>query len=56
MLVNMNILFNTINNAITYIEDYDSMILEAKVSTKQEGTGRKILTPKQKLQRYILHK
>ena len=33
------------------IEDYGSMILEAKRLAKQEGKGLKILTPKQMLQR-----
>ena len=45
-LANINILFNARNNAIKFIEDYDSMILEAKKLTKHEGTGLKILTPK----------
>ena len=50
-LANINILFNARNNAIKFIEDYGSMILEAKRLTKQEGKGVKILTPKQILQR-----
>ena len=33
------------------MEDYGSMILEAKRIAKQEGTGLKILTAKQMLQR-----
>ena len=33
------------------MEDYGSIILEAKRLLKQEGTGIKILTPKQMLQR-----
>ena len=33
------------------MEDYGSIILEAKRLVKQEGTGIKILTPKQMLQR-----
>ena len=49
-LANINILFNTRNNAIKFIEDYSSMILEAKKLAKQ-GDGLKILTPKQMLQR-----
>ena len=46
----MNILFNTRNNAIEFIEDYSSMILEAKRLAKRR-TGLKTLTPKQILQR-----
>ena len=38
-LANINILFNARNNAIKVIEDYGSMILEAKRLAKQEGTG-----------------
>ena len=49
-------LFNGRNDAINFIEDYGSMILEArkKASEKikeQDGTELKILTPKQMLQR-----
>ena len=50
-LANINVLFNARNNAIKFIEDYGSMILEAKRLAKQEGTGLKILTPEQMLQR-----
>ena len=50
-LANINLLFDARNNAIKFIEDYGSMILEAKRLAKQEGTGLKILTPKQMLQR-----
>ena len=50
-LANINILFNARNNAIKFIEDYGSMILEAKRLAKQEAKGLKILTPKQMLQR-----
>ena len=50
-LANINILFNARNNAIKFIEDYCSMILEAKRLEKQEAKGLKILTPKQMLQR-----
>ena len=46
----MNIVFNATKNAIKFIEDYGSMILEAKKQAKQqEGTGIKILTPNQML-------
>ena len=48
-LANINVLFNPRNNAIKFIEDYGSMILEAKRLAKQEGTGLKILTPKEML-------
>ena len=45
-LTNINILFNARDNAIKFIEDYSSMILEArKLAKEQEGTGLKILTP-----------
>ena len=52
-LPNINIHFNARNNAIKFIEDYGSMILEAKRLAKeeQEGTGLKILTQNQKLKR-----
>ena len=40
------------NSGIKFIEDYSSMILEAKkLAKEQEGTGRKILTPNQMLKR-----
>ena len=55
-LANLNINFNGRNNAINFIEGYGSLILEAKKrateeQTEQDGTGLKILTPKQLLQR-----
>ena len=52
-LANINVHFNARNNAIKFIEDYGSMILEAKRLAKeeQEGTGLKILTPNQMLKR-----
>ena len=50
-LSNINLLFNARNNAIKFIEDYGSMVLEAKRPAKQEGPGLKIITPKQMLQR-----
>ena len=37
--------------AIKFIEDYGSMILEAKRIARQEGEGVKILTPNQMLKR-----
>ena len=50
-LANLNMLFNGRNDAINFIEGYDSMILEAEKKTaedlaEQDGTGLKILTPK----------
>ena len=50
-LANINIHLNGRNNAIKFIEDYGSMILEAKRLAKQEGKGLKILTPNQMLKR-----
>ena len=55
-LANLNIIFNGRNNAINFIEEYVSLILEAKKraaeeQTEQDGTGLKIVTPKQLLQR-----
>ena len=37
--------------AIKFIEDYGSMILEAKRPARQDGEGLKILTPNQMLKR-----
>ena len=51
-LANINILFNARDNAIKFIEDYSSLILEAKkLAREKEGTGLKILTPNQMLKR-----
>ena len=51
-LANINILYSVRNNAKKSIEDYGSMILEAKkLAKEQEGTGLKILTPYQMLKR-----
>ena len=51
-LANINIHFNARNSVIKFIEDYGSMILEArKLAKEQEGTGLKILTPNQMLKR-----
>ena len=45
-------LYNAREEAIKFIEDYGSMILEAKrLAKEQEGTGLKILTPNQMLKR-----
>ena len=48
-------LLNGRNHAINFIEGYNSMILDAKRKAfeelkEQEGTGLKILSPKQMLQ------
>ena len=51
-LANLNIFYNTRVEAIKFIEDYGSKILEAKKQAKeQERTGLKILTPNQMLKR-----
>ena len=52
-LANINMFYNARDNAIKFIEDYGSMILEAKRLAKedQEGKGLKILTPNQMLKR-----
>ena len=51
-LANINMLYNARNDAIKFIEDYGSMILEAKkLAREQEGTGLKILTLNQMLKR-----
>ena len=52
-LANINIHFNARNNAIKFIEDYGSMILEAKKLARQEGEGFKILTSNQMLKRLL---
>ena len=54
VLANAYNLFNGRNSAIKFIEDYGSMILEAKRLAKeeQEGKGLKILTPNQMLKRF----
>ena len=51
-LANINIFINARDKATKFIEDYSSMILEAKkLAKEQEGTGLKILTPNQMLKR-----
>ena len=51
-LANLNMLYNVRQEAIKFIEDYGSMILEAKkLAREQEGTVLKILTPNQMLKR-----
>ena len=52
ILANLNMLYNVREEAIKFIEDYGSMILEAKrLAREQDGTGLKILTPNQMLKR-----
>ena len=51
VLANINIHFNARNNAIKFVEDCGSIILEAKRLAKQETTGVKILTLNQMLKR-----
>ena len=52
VLANTNVHFNARNNAIKFIENYGSMILEAKkLAKEQKGTELKILTPNQMLKR-----
>ena len=58
-LKNLNMFFNGRNDAINFIEDYGSVILEDKNKAaeelkEQEGTGIKILTPKQMLLRLLI--
>ena len=49
-MYNIEMLYNARNNAIKFYEDYSSMVSEAKHKATK-GTGLKILTPKQMLQR-----
>ena len=52
ILANLNMFYDGRNSAIEFIEDYGSMILEAKrLAREQEGIGLKILTPNQMLKR-----
>ena len=51
-LANINMFYNARDNEIKFIQDYGSMILEAKkLAKEQEGIGCKILTPNQMLKR-----
>ena len=52
-LANLNMLYNAREEAIKFIEDYGSMISDAKRMARedQEGTGLKILTQNQMLKR-----
>ena len=48
-------LFNQGNDAITFMEDFGSMILEVKIKAAENPTtdeGLRILTPKQLLKDY----
>ena len=53
ILANINMFYNAKDGEIKFIEDYGSMILEAKRLAKedQRGEGLKILTPNQMLKR-----
>ena len=53
-MYNIEILYKARNEAIKFYDDYSLMISEAKSKAKQnetKGTGIKILTPKQMVQR-----
>ena len=53
-LPNTNIFYNARENAIQFIKDFGSMILEARslaIEEEQKGEGLKILTPNQMLKR-----
>ena len=53
-IYNIKILYKARNEAINFYDDYSLMMSEAKSKAKQnetKGTGLKILTPKQMLQR-----
>ena len=53
ILANLNMLYNAREEAIKFIEDYGSMILEAKRLAREDqvGKGLTILTPNQMLKR-----
>ena len=52
VIANINMLYNARNDAIKFIKDYGSKILDAKkLAREKEGTGIKILTPNQMLKR-----
>ena len=55
ILANLNMLYNVREDAMKFIEDYGSMILEAKrLAREQEGTVLNILTPNQMLKRLLI--
>ena len=49
-MYNIEMLYKAMNEAIKFYDDYSSMMSEAKLKATK-GTGLKILTPKQMLQR-----
>ena len=49
-MYNIEMLYNARNNAVKFYDDYSWMVSEAKHKATK-GTGLKILTPKQMLQR-----
>ena len=52
ILANLNMFYNGRKSVIKFVEDYGSMVLEAKtLAREQEGIGLKILTPNQMLKR-----
>ena len=54
MIKNLNKFYNLREEVINFFRDYTEMLSDAKYNAKQnktEGTGLKILTPKQMLQR-----
>ena len=62
-LANINKLFNRRNDAIKFVDDYGSIIVEAKAKPAKEpateptkGKGLEILTTKQMLQRLLIAK
>ena len=50
MLSNINIHFNGRNDAIKFVENYCSMVLDSKKKKTTEGKGLKVLIPNQMLQ------
>ena len=51
---NLNKFYNSREEVINFFRDYIDMISDAGYKAKQDGAGRKILTPKQMLQRLII--
>ena len=50
-LYNIEMLYNARKEATKFYDDYSSMMSEARFKAETKGTGLKILTPKQMLQR-----
>ena len=52
----IEMLYNAANEGIKFCDNYSLMMSEAKYKTKNKmiGKGRKILTPKQMLQRLLI--